>query len=87
MQFDFFPSWTLTRYLAKMFVARILAVLVMLVLVLLMLDLLSTSGEILAVEGNGQGELLTYAGYRIPQLIQRFLPYPSSWQPSSRSSR
>ena len=75
MQFDFFPSWTLTRYLAKMFVARILAVLVMLVLVLLMLDLLSTSGEILAVEGNGQGELLTYAGYRIPQLIQRFLPY------------
>ena len=75
MQFDFFPSRTLTLYLAKMFVARILAVLVMLVLVLLMLDLLSSSGEILAAEGNGQAELLTYAGLRIPQLVARFLPY------------
>ena len=75
MQFDFFPSRTLTLYLAKMFVTRILAVLVMLVLVLLMLDLLSSSGEILAVEGNGQAELLTYAGLRIPQLVARFLPY------------
>ncbi|MBX7542022.1 LPS export ABC transporter permease LptG [Qipengyuania sphaerica] len=75
MQLDFFPSATLTKYLAKMFVVRILAVLVMLVLVLMMLDLLSNSGKILAVEGNGQGELLTYASLRIPQLIQRFLPY------------
>ena len=75
MQLDFFPSRTLTMYLAKLFVVRILAVLVMLVLVLMMLDLLSNSGKILAVEGNGQGELLTYAGLRIPQLIQRFLPY------------
>lgn len=75
MQLDFFPSATLTRYLAKMFVLRILAVLVMLVLVLLMLDLLSSSGKILAVPGNGQGELLTYAGMRAPQLVQRFLPY------------
>ena len=75
MHLDFFPSRTLTLYLAKMFIVRILAVLVMLVLVLMMLDLLSTSGDILKVEGNGQGELLTYAGLRIPQLIQRFLPY------------
>jgi lipopolysaccharide export system permease protein len=75
MQLDFFPSSTLTLYLAKMFVVRIFAVLVMLVLVLMMLDLLSNSGEILAVEGNGQGELLTYASLRIPQLISRFLPY------------
>ena len=75
MQLDFFPSRTLTTYLAKLFVVRILAVLVMLVLVLMMLDLLSNSGKILAVEGNGQGELLTYASLRIPQLIQRFLPY------------
>lgn len=75
MQFDFFPSRTLTLYLAKLFIVRILAVLVMLVLVLMMLDLLSTSGKILAAPGNGQGELLTYAGLRIPQLIQRFLPY------------
>ena len=75
MQLDFFPSRTLTVYLGKMFVTRILAVLVMLVLVLMMLDLLSTSGEILAVAGNGQGELLTYVSLRIPQLVARFLPY------------
>lgn len=75
MQFDFFPSRTLTLYLARLFIVRILAVLVMLVMVLMMLDLLSTSGDILAVPGNGQAQLLTYAGLRIPQLIARFLPY------------
>jgi len=75
MQLDFFPSRTLTIYLAKMFIVRIIAVLVMLVLVLMMLDLLSTSGDILAVEGNGQAQLLTYASLRIPQLVSRFLPY------------
>ena len=75
MQLDFFPSRTLTTYLAKLFVVRILAVLVMLVLVLMMLDLLSNSGKILAVPGNGQAELLKYASLRVPQLIQRFLPY------------
>ncbi|ALE15633.1 putative Permease [Altererythrobacter epoxidivorans] len=75
MQFDFFPSKSLTFYLGRLFIARILAVLVMLVLVLMMLDLLAKSGDILAVAGNGQGELLTYAGLRIPQLIQRFVPY------------
>jgi len=75
MQLDFFPSRTLTLYLAKLFIARILAMLVMLVLVLMMLDLLSNSGKILAVPGNGQRELLTYASLRVPQLIQSFLPY------------
>ena len=75
MQLDFFPSRTLTVYLAKLFTVRIAAMLFVLVLVLLMLDLLSKSGEILAVPGNGQGELLTYAGLRVPQLISRFLPY------------
>lgn len=75
MQFDFFPSRTLTLYLAKMFVVRIFAVLVMLVLVLLALDLLSATGEILAAEGNGQAEVLRYASLRMPQLISRFLPY------------
>ncbi len=75
MQLDFFPSKTLTFYLAKLFFARILAVLVMLVLVLMMLDLLAKSGDILAVEGNGQGDLLTYAELRIPQLMRQFVPY------------
>ena len=75
MLFDFFPSRTLTWYLAKTFITRILAVLVMLVMVLMMLDLLTTSADILAHPGNGQAELLHYVGLRVPQLIARFLPY------------
>ncbi|WP_298469472.1 LPS export ABC transporter permease LptG [uncultured Erythrobacter sp.] len=75
MQLDFFPSRTLTTYLAKMFIVRIFAVLVMLVLVLMALDLLGSTGKILEPEGNGQAELIKYASLRIPQLIARFLPY------------
>ncbi|MEE4152855.1 MAG: LPS export ABC transporter permease LptG [Erythrobacter sp.] len=75
MQLDFFPSRTLTTYLAKMFVIRIAAVLVMLVLVLMALDLLSATGKILAIEGNGNGEIWRYVTLRVPQLISRFLPY------------
>lgn len=75
MLFDFFPSRTLTWYLAKTFVTRILAVLVMLVLVLMMLDLLSHSADVLAYPGNGEGELLRYVGLRVPQLVAEFLPY------------
>jgi lipopolysaccharide export system permease protein len=74
-QLDFFPSRTLTVYLARTFIVRILAVLVMLVLVLQMLDLLSESGKILAVAGNSEGDLWTYIGMRAPQLVARFLPY------------
>jgi len=73
--FDFLPSRALTTYLAKTFAVRILAVLAMLVLVLMMLDLLGETGDILAVPGNGEPELLRYVGLRIPQLISRFLPY------------
>ncbi|MFM9937301.1 MAG: LPS export ABC transporter permease LptG [Novosphingobium sp.] len=75
MQFEFFPSRTVTLYIGRMFATRIIAVLLMLVLVLQMLDLLSESGRILAAPGNGQGELLTYVGLRMPQLVSRFLPY------------
>ena len=75
MRLDFFPSRTLTLYLAKMFVLRIFAVLVMLVLVLMMLDLLSRTGDILTPEGNGQAEIWRYVTLRVPQLISRFLPY------------
>ncbi|MEL6542035.1 MAG: LPS export ABC transporter permease LptG [Pseudomonadota bacterium] len=75
MQLDFFPSRTLTLYLAKMFVVRILAVLLMLVLVLMMLDLLGQTGKILEPEGNGQAEIWRYVTLRVPQLISRFLPY------------
>jgi len=72
---EFFPSRTLTLYLARVFVIRIVAVLFMLVLVLQMLDLLGTSGDILAYKGNGQAQLLYYVSLRMPQLIARFLPY------------
>ena len=47
----------------------------MLVLVLTALDLLSATGDILAVEGNGQAEILRYVSLRVPQLVSRFLPY------------
>ncbi|MCB2073889.1 MAG: LPS export ABC transporter permease LptG [Novosphingobium sp.] len=75
MQMEFFPSRTLTVYLSRLFITRILAVLVMLVLVLQMLDLLGESGKILSYPGNGESELLTYVSLRVPQLVARFLPY------------
>lgn len=75
MQLEFFPSRTLTTYLARLFTTRIFAVLLMLVLVLQVLDLLGESGDILAHPGNGQAQLLYYVSLRVPQLIARFLPY------------
>jgi lipopolysaccharide export system permease protein len=75
MQLDFFPSRTLTFYLARLFVSRLLAVLIMLVLVLQTLDLLGESGKILAYKGNGQAQLWTYVTLRIPQIISFFMPY------------
>ncbi|MDR2856657.1 MAG: LPS export ABC transporter permease LptG [Novosphingobium sp.] len=75
MQLEFFPSRTLTLYIARLFITRVLGVLVMLVLVLQMLDLLSESGEILAYPSNGQAQLWTYVMLRAPQLVARFLPY------------
>jgi len=75
MHLEFFPSRTLTIYLAKLFVTRIFAVLVMLVMVLQLLDLLGESGRILSYPGNGEAELFKYVTLRVPQLIARFLPY------------
>lgn len=75
MQLDFFPSRTLTLYLARLFAVRILAMLAVLVFVLMALDLLGKTGEILAVDGNGQQEIMKYVSLRIPQLIASFLPY------------
>jgi lipopolysaccharide export system permease protein len=71
----FFPSRTLTLYVAKMFVTRTFAVLAVLLLVLQVLDLLSESGKVLAAPGNGQAEIWTYVSLRLPQLAQRFLPF------------
>ena len=75
MQLEFFPSRTLTLYLARLFITRVIGVLLMLVLILQMLDLLTESGKILAYQGNGQGQLWTYVMLRAPQLVARFLPY------------
>jgi lipopolysaccharide export system permease protein len=75
MQMEFFPSRTLTLYLARLFVTRIVAVLIMLVMVLMILDLLGESGDILGQPGNGEAQLLHYMSLRVPQLIARFLPY------------
>lgn len=72
---EFFPSRTLTVYLSRLFITRIVAVLIMLVMVLQLLDLLGESGQILGYPGNGEGELLTYVSLRAPQLVARFLPY------------
>jgi lipopolysaccharide export system permease protein len=75
VQFEFFPSRTLTLYLARLFVTRIFGTLIMLVMVLQLLDLLGESGKILAVPGNGEAQLWSYVQLRLPQLIARFLPY------------
>ena len=75
MAMSFFPSRQITFYMAKLFFVRTLAVLLMLVLILQTLDLLGESGKILGVPGNDDGDLWRYIGMRIPQLVQRFLPF------------
>ena len=75
MQLEFFPSRTLTAYLARLFVMRVLAVLVMLVLVLQTLDLLGESGKILGYPGNGQAQPPVWTG-----------PASKAWWPSRRAS-
>ncbi len=75
MMLQFFPSRRISLYMAKLFLVRTLAVLLMLVLVLQTLDLLGESGKIMGVAGNGEADLWRYIGYRVPQLIARFLPF------------
>ncbi len=72
---NFFPSRTIATYMARMFLIRSFAVLAALVLILQTLDLLGESGKILAYEGNTQADLWTYVSLRVPQIIQRFLPF------------
>ncbi|SOB86906.1 lipopolysaccharide export system permease protein [Sphingomonas guangdongensis] len=66
---SFFPSRTITWYLAKTFLVRILAVVAGMALILQTLDLLSESGRILAYEGNGQAQILRYISLRMPQIV------------------
>ncbi len=72
---NFFPSRTMTVYMAKMFLVRTFAILGALVLVLQSLDLLTESGRILAYAGNGDAEIWRYVSLRTPQIIATFLPY------------
>lgn len=72
---NFFPSRTMSLYMGKMFLVRTFAILAGLVLILQSLDLLSESGKILAVAGNGDAEVWRYVGLRTPQLIATFLPF------------
>lgn len=75
MAMSFFPSRQIGLYMSKLFFVRTFAVLLMLVLILQTLDLLGESGKILGVAGNSEADLWRYIGLRIPQLIQRFLPF------------
>ncbi len=75
MLLHFFPSRPISLYMARLFLTRSFAVLAMLVLILMALDLLGESGKILAYPGNGQSEVLTYIGLRMPQIVSRFLPF------------
>ncbi|MFD1610928.1 LPS export ABC transporter permease LptG [Sphingomonas tabacisoli] len=75
MQLQFFPSRTVTLYTARMFLVRSFAVLAGLVLILTMLDLLGESDRILGYPGNGEPQLWTYVGLRVPQIVARFLPF------------
>lgn len=75
MQTAFFPSRTVSIYTAKLLVTRTFAILAALVLILQVLDLLSETGKLLAVPGNGNAEIWRYVGYRVPQIIERFLPF------------
>jgi len=69
------PSRELALYTARLWFTRTLGVLAALVLVLMTLDLLGESGRILAPAGNGEADVWRYVGYRIPQLVSRFLPF------------
>ena len=72
---EFFPSRTVAIYMSKLFLVRTLSILASIVIVLQALDLLSESGNILAVPGNGQAQILTYVGLRMPQIVAFVLPF------------
>jgi lipopolysaccharide export system permease protein len=72
---SFFPSRTVAFYTARLFLVRTFAIMAALVIVLQALDLLSETGDILSVPGNGQTQIWTYVGLRAPQIIARFLPF------------
>lgn len=75
MSNSFFPSSTISWYMARMFLVRSFAVLFLLTLVLQTLDLLGESGNVLAHKGNGSAQIWTYLTLRLPQIIAFLLPF------------
>ena len=71
----FFPSRTVSLYMARLFLVRTFGILAGLLLVLQALDLLSESGKILAVPGNTDAQVWTYVSLRAPEIIETFLPF------------
>ena len=72
---SFFPSRTVSLYMARLFLVRTFGILAILVLVLQALDLLSTSGKILGVAGNTNAQVWYYVSLRAPQIVATFLPF------------
>ncbi|MFM9851652.1 MAG: LPS export ABC transporter permease LptG [Sphingomonadaceae bacterium] len=75
MMAGFFPSRTITFYMAWMFLTRSFGVLLALVLILQSLDMLGQTGKIMAFPGNGTPEIMRYVSLRMPQIIEQFLPF------------
>lgn len=72
---SFFPSRTVSFYMARLFLVRTFGILAGLVLVLLALNLLGESSHILAHPENGDGAIWHYVSLRLPELIAFGLPY------------
>ncbi|HEX8383168.1 MAG TPA: LPS export ABC transporter permease LptG [Sphingomonas sp.] len=70
-----FPSRVVAWYMARMFLVRTFGITFTLVLILQALDLLSETGNILGVPGNGQTEVLRYVSLRAPQITAFALPF------------
>ena len=72
---SFFPSRTVSLYMARLFLIRTFGSLALLVLVLQALDLLGNSAKILAAPGNGDAQVWYYVSLRAPQIVSTFLPF------------
>ena len=72
---SFFPSRTVSLYMARLFLVRTFGILALLVLVLQALDLLGNSAKILAAPGNGDAQVWYYVSLRTPQIVSTFLPF------------
>ena len=70
-----FPSPTIARYTARLFLLRTLVFLAALVVILQTLDLLGETSRILAPKGNDESHVWYYVMLRSPQLIAQFLPF------------